>query len=307
METRASYTAVGLFVILASLALVAAGLWLGADLKPREYQSYLAYMEHSVAGLNPDAPVLYRGVPVGRVGNIRLAADDPSRVRLLLEIRQGTPIRTDTVATLRTQGLTGVSYVELTGGSRDAPDLTAREGEPYPVLQTEPPLLNQLKDQVVTTLETLNDAGRQTEKLLSDDNLQSLNHALRDLETVSAMLARNSDAFENTIRHAETIIGSGAEVSEALPGTLADLEKTLARMDQLIEVLEQAGQDVSSLSNRSQAEVERLSEHTVPEINGLIRDIDRLSTTAERFTRQLEENPNMLIYGQPPQAPGPGE
>ena len=45
-------------------------------------------------------------------------------MKLLFAIERGTPIKEDTVAVLKTQGLTGIAYVELSGGSADAPLLT---------------------------------------------------------------------------------------------------------------------------------------------------------------------------------------
>ena len=100
------------------------------------YDRYYAFMRESVAGLSVNSTVKYRGVDVGRVKEIALSPENPEEVRLVLDIDRGTPIKTDTIAVLETQGLTGLATLNLTGGSRDAPPLQATEGQEYPVIKT---------------------------------------------------------------------------------------------------------------------------------------------------------------------------
>ena len=100
--------------------LIAGVLWLasGGALQ-KKYDLYLAIEDESVAGLNLNAPVKFNGVDVGKVRDIQLDPANPERVRLMFAIERGTPIKEDTVAVLKTQGLTGIAYVELSGGARD--------------------------------------------------------------------------------------------------------------------------------------------------------------------------------------------
>ena len=124
METKVNYMLVGGFVLVLGAALIAGLLWLasGGGFQ-KKYDLYLALVEESVAGLNLNAPVKYRGVDVGKVRDIRLDPHKPEQVRLLFAIERGTPIKQDTQAMLKTQGLTGIAYVELDGGSLASPPL----------------------------------------------------------------------------------------------------------------------------------------------------------------------------------------
>ena len=98
-------------------ALIGGVLWLASGGSFRQaYDVYRAYSDESVSGLNLNAPVKYNGVEVGKVQEIRLDPANPERVNLLFAIERGTPIKVDTVAVLKTQGLTGIAYVELSGG-----------------------------------------------------------------------------------------------------------------------------------------------------------------------------------------------
>jgi phospholipid/cholesterol/gamma-HCH transport system substrate-binding protein len=105
---------VGAFVLTLGAALIAGVLWLASGGSwQKQYDLYLAVVDESVAGLNLNAPVKYNGVDVGKVQDITLDSANPQQVRLLFAIEYGAPIREDTVAVLKTQGLTGIAYVEL--------------------------------------------------------------------------------------------------------------------------------------------------------------------------------------------------
>ena len=124
-----NYAVVGAFVLVLGSALIAGVLWLASGgAFQTKYDLYLAIMEESVSGLNLNAPVKYNGVEVGKVRAIQLDPANADHVWLTFAIERGTPIRQDTVAVLKTQGLTGIAYVELSGGTRESPPLVLMIG-----------------------------------------------------------------------------------------------------------------------------------------------------------------------------------
>ena len=171
METKVNYAIVGAFVLVLGAALIAGALWLasGGTLQ-KKYDLYLAILDESVAGLNLNAPVKYNGVDVGKVRDIRLDPANPERVRLVFAIERGTPIKIDTVAVLKTQGLTGIAYVELSGGARDAAPLLAISPEEYPVILTKPSLSARLENVLTSVLAKLDSTSGNINAILSDEN-----------------------------------------------------------------------------------------------------------------------------------------
>ena len=143
MESDVKYTLVGLFVIVLGATTLAVVAWLTSATDQRAYDLYRLYSIESVAGLNLNASVTYKGVAVGQVVSIRLDQQFPDWVELILRIERGTPIRKETTATLVAQGITGLAYVELSGGGESEP-LRPTEEDPMPVIKSSPSLVAQV-------------------------------------------------------------------------------------------------------------------------------------------------------------------
>lgn len=166
-----NYPLVGAFVLTLAALLVLGVLWLAAGgAFQTRYDLYQATEDESVAGLNLNAPVKYNGVDVGKVRQIHLDPLNPALVHLLFAIERGTPIKVDTVAVLRTQGLTGIAYVELSGGARDAELLRAIPPNRYPVIQTKPSLSARLENVLTNVLAKLDDTSSSINAILSAEN-----------------------------------------------------------------------------------------------------------------------------------------
>lgn len=122
METRANYILIGAFTLLSILGTLAFFIWLASVQVNKQYQSYGILFE-DVSGLDPSGDVSFNGISVGRVIGLRIAEEDPSKVFTTIEIEAATPIRSDTIAQLQSQGVTGVAYISLSGGTPAAPPL----------------------------------------------------------------------------------------------------------------------------------------------------------------------------------------
>lgn len=311
METRVNYAAVGLFVVLLGAALVAAGLWFSADTSGREYRRYSIYSTESVTGLDTNAPVRYRGVEVGRVQDIRLDQDRPDRVHLLVDIARDTPLRNDTRARLSTQGLTGITHVELTGGSADAPPPETPAAEPYPVIPTAPSLMSRLDSALDEGLASLDRISVQMEKLLQDDNLDNLGATLDNLERFTRSMADQSGRLERVLEGAEAMMREGGRLSmqmnRQLPAMVERLEATLESMDAMTLAVSEASSQVGSATQAGSDSLQELTRATLPQMTSLLRELETLAAGMGALTEDLAENPSLLLYGRPRQPPGPGE
>ena len=230
METKVNYAVVGVFVLALGAALVAGILWIASGgAFQKHYDLYLAIEEESVAGLNLNAPVKFNGVDVGKVRDIQLDTADPKRVTLTFAIESGTPIKTDTEAVLKTQGLTGIAYVELSGSSAGAPPLRAAAGEKYPVIRTKPSLSARLENILTTVLAKLDSTSNNINELLSDENRLAIKNTLANLAAVTQTVAARKGTLDAGIANAAKTFDNSARVSAELGPVIEHIGRSATR------------------------------------------------------------------------------
>ena len=303
-----SYSVVGAFVLVLGAVLIAGVLWLASGgAFQKQYDLYLAIEDESVAGLNLNAPVKYNGVDVGKVREIRLDPGNPERVNLLFAIERGTPIKEDTVAVLKTQGLTGIAYVELSGGARDAPPLRATAESDYPVIRTKPSLSARLENVLTTVLAKLDSTSGHIDAILSDENRAAFKSALADIATVARTVAARKDALDAGMANA-------ARTFENASRATAQAGPVIDRIGRSAEAIEKMGDEVARTSASAGktadsvgADVKRFTGETLPQLERLLGELSVLTTSLRRLSEQTERDPRGLLFGRRPVPEGPGE
>lgn len=307
MNGKTNYVLVGLFVLLLTTAFIAGILWLGAGAPGRSYDEYLVYMQESVSGLSRDSTVRYHGVEVGQVREITLGPSQERRVRLLLRINQGTPIRADTVATLETQGLTGLSYINLVGGSAAAPPLRPTEDGQLPIIRSQPSIWGHLDRSLGELADNLIDASARLEVLLSDDNQRFITRTLGHLEALSGALAGRADALVATLDDLAAAARQTRATSTQLPDLVGRLRAAAVALEGMAAEVGTAGTVVREAVTARGRDVARFSSEVLPEAVLLVGELRQAAENFRRFSEQLEQDPSRLLYGAPAAAPGPGE
>jgi len=307
MEARASHAAVGAFVLALATAFVAMVLWLSAGSLRHDHTIYHIYMAESVSGLNVDAPIKYRGVDVGRVKAIELVPDGPVRVRIVAAIRSDVPIRADTVATLRVQGLTGIAYVELEGGTSAAPPLRAQPGQPAPVIPSRPSFLARLDTHLDELIGNLNRAAQAVAALLDEDTRTHVQATLANLERLTAALGRSVARLDRALEAAARAADGLAEASASALPALERMERAAAAIETMAVRLSEAGQRAGDDYGRLAETLQAAADETLPEVQRAVSDLQEAADSLRHFGQLLERDPRVLLFGLPAPAPGPGE
>ena len=308
MESKVNFAAVGLFVIVLTVAMIAGVLWLSSGkYNQKSYDTYQTYMSESVSGLNLNAAVRYRGVDVGRVRRIALAPGNVELVQITLDIERGTPVKEDTLATLQTQGLTGIAYVELTAGRQSSPALAVRAGEAYPVIASAPSLMNRLETSIPALLANLNRVSDSVNSLLDDDNRRALKTTLADLSLLSRTLAARSTTIDATLASTARTMESAARVAADLPRLAQRVERTADAFDRMAGEIAGAGASARGTLEGSRADLAQFTGATLPELRELVAELRGLTATLRRAGDAVERNPSLLLYGRQPAKRGPGE
>ncbi|WP_170412188.1 MlaD family protein [Ruegeria arenilitoris] len=218
METRANYILIGAFTLAGILGAFGFFLWLAKFEVSRQY-AYYDVLFDNVSGLSAAGGVSYNGLPVGQVISLNLDEDDPSKVRVRLEVDADIPVTEDTIAQLQSLGVTGVSYVELTGGSASGAKLPqnsvikSKRSAIQSLFEGAPKVL----DEAVTLLENLN-------AVVDDKNRKYVSDILDNLASASGKLEKTLSDFEN--------------LSTDLGGAAKKLGDFTDRLDQLADTAE---------------------------------------------------------------------
>lgn len=207
MEVRARYTLIGAF----TLAVIAAGFvfvyWLntGGSLGPRA--AYRIRYDGPVAGLMKGSAVLFNGIRVGEVTDLRLDPAAPRDVVVDIAIERQTPLRADTRAGIDFQGLAGAPVVALAGGTPQLPLLS----EANAAATGEPPQLIAEKNAGQGVTQAARDVLRQIDTVITD-NATPLRNTIANVEKFSEALARNTGKVDGIVAGIERFTGGGAKV-----------------------------------------------------------------------------------------------
>lgn len=308
MDDKVNYALVGAFVLALGAALVAGVLWLSAGLGGGQAMDpYLAYIEESVAGLNVDAPVKYLGVDVGKVERIEIDPANSQQVRLRFLIKRGTPIKTNSLAVLKTQGLTGIAYVELSGGSAGAPPLHATADGLPPTIPFKPSLSARLENVLGNVLANVDRVSNNLNAVFDTDNRTALKAALADIARVANGLAAQEAALSAGIRDAARTARLAARAGEKLEPTLDRIAAGADAVGRMAAVAEVAGTRAALAADAAASGVRQLDSETLPELSRLMAEVQALSASLRRLSEQTHGSPSSLIVGRPAPRPGPGE
>jgi phospholipid/cholesterol/gamma-HCH transport system substrate-binding protein len=304
MEPKVSYALVGAFVALFGAILIVIVLWLVRGGSQSTYRSYYAFFDESVSGISEDSVVSYKGIKVGRVRNMRLDPENPERVRLVLDIAEGTPIKEDTVASLASQGLTGLAFVELGGGTRDSPPLMPPPGQPYPVIKIKPSLP---LDQAASTLvSNLNEIASSLKDVTDKESRAAMRKTMVNLAELTGALKQREKELDKFFSSADRTLENTREATEKLPALFSSATETAAALENMAQQIDRTSKSVDSLLAGSQQDIQRFTNQTLAEAGLLIAETRQLTERLQRLTQQVEQNPRSLLFGRRP-TPGPGE
>jgi len=307
MISRITYVLVGVFVLVLGAALVGGILWLGAGGPRPAHRLYETYIPESVYGLSRDASVTYRGVEVGRVITIELDQKDPKRVYLLLEIREGTPVREDTIATLEVQALTGLAHVDLSGGSPGSPALEAKEGQAYPVIRSKPSVLGTLDQKIDLLMAEIDEALGRWDQLLNDENQRSITELLGHLAQAAGNLSASSERLPRLVEGASAVLDNAKQASIGLPALVDELRQAAQALEAMAMDISGSVKGVGVSATASLNSIDRATLELLPDARATLAELRRTAENLRRLSEALERDPSIVVYGPRPHRRGPGE
>lgn len=292
MESKINYTIVGLFVVILTATLLSVTFWLTRQYGQQSYDTYYVHLSESVAGLNIDAAVKYRGVDVGSVVRIGLKADNPEVVELLIKIRQDIPIKTDTTAALNFYGITGLGYIELQGIDQDAALLKSLN-KTIPVIPSRPSTLTRidqslslLAEKSIETLENIN-------RVLGDKNINNFELLLHE----SKGLVKD---LRGQLKGIQLLVDNGVVMENKIAATSEKISDASASIKRMAENLD------SNTTGLSQ-EMSSGMRASFSSLNLLLSDLNMLIGSLQSTVQGIKNSPADLLFKRRQVTPGPGE
>lgn len=306
METRAHHALVGLFVILLALAGGLFFVWLSQASFDREFRQYDVIFEGPVRGLRTASEVRFNGIQVGEVIDLGLNPDDTSEVIARVRVDSTTPIRVDSFAQLEPQGLTGLSYIQITSGESGSPLLETRFGDRPARIYARQTQLDLLVQGGETLLETVQTTGVLVNRLLNEENQEQFSTLLANLATLSEQLAENG-AMMDDLREAVASIDDAAGSMSAAAASIEQFGNTADRfiLDEVSPMV--AETEAASIAvNQASVEtyealvalrpgLETFATDGVYQLNAATHDLRQLIESLERLTAELENDPAGLL------------
>jgi phospholipid/cholesterol/gamma-HCH transport system substrate-binding protein len=234
METRANYVLIGIFALAGFLGLLGFVLWFAQVELDRQFDYYDVRFT-SVSGLSRASEVRFAGLPVGQVVSVQLSPGQDGTVTARLEVKGDTPVRTDSVATIESMGVTGVSYVGISPGNPDSP-LLKTEGE-IPEIESGRSVLQTLSEDAPKIVDEALAVMENISALLNDENQRKVQQILDNLARSSGDLSQALTDFSGV---SETIAGATADIAgfaEQLNPVVAAVEGTLGNLDGTLNAL----------------------------------------------------------------------
>jgi phospholipid/cholesterol/gamma-HCH transport system substrate-binding protein len=206
MEIRARYTLIGIFTLSAIAAVFGFIYWLNNAGGFMQRALYQARFESTVSGLLKGSAVLFNGIRVGEVVELKLTPDNPRQVTALFAVERQTPVRADTRVGIEFQGLMGSPVISLKGGFASAQTLSSLNNEP-PFLSADPDAGQNMTDSARSVLRHID--------TVVTDNSEPLKTLIANMNTFSGALARNTDRVDGILSGLERMTGGGAKKASA--------------------------------------------------------------------------------------------
>lgn len=320
METRANHLLIGSFVLVFLLGILGFVIWVAKIQVDREFAYYNIQFTGSVTGLAVGGDVRFNGIQVGSVRRISIDPNDASKVRVIVEVASDTPVRTDSVASLELLGITGVSYVQISGGtmskpllpkvrmSAELPTIQSKQSVIAEVFENAPDLVNKAVELMVRASDLLSeenrgkissilaDAGRVAEAVASRQ--VEISRIIESVDRTSADVADAAHAAKNVAQRFDVLADETEKTLMAVRGVVAgDGAAFVAESRRTAASLTKLSDEVQAMVAENRAPLHALTTDGVGDLRRFLDEARILIASLARVASRLEDDPSAVLFG----------
>ena len=300
MENKAHALIAGVFVVVVTALLALLAIWLTRDNVERHL--YEMSTSQTISGLQPQAAVRFRGVPVGKVESIGFDEKVKGNVLIVVSIDRAAPVTQSTFAAVASQGVTGLGFIQLDDNGESTQRLTPNDDDP-PRIPLQPSTLDKLLKQSQTIFVQAEQATARLNQVLSDENQKAVNVAVTQLADAAGSINRVAKALEPTVAALPALTRDSSATLLAVKNASDQVAVTAGRLNAKGGALDKLTQGGTALA----ASVETFSAATLPKLSEVADETTRTMRQLRRTVSGVDDNPQSLIFGNGPRQPGPGE
>ena len=321
MENKAHALAAGAFVVVITALLALLAVWLTRDTIQRDL--YEMSTGETVSGLQPQAAVRFRGVPVGKVERIGFDNLVKGNVLIRVSIDRDAPVTKSTFATVASQGVTGLGFIQLDDNGESNERVVPNDDAP-PRIPLQPGGLAKLLKQGENIFDQLEQASTKMNKLFDANEmrvastLDSISQSAASFNTLSANLDSTLKAqfgpdkvnLPLLVRNVNTAVGNVNTAVISLRGTSDQARVAVAEVGTSARRLNEKGGPIDALTQGGAAlaaSVETFNSSTLPQVGQVAEETGRTMRQLRRTVNAVDDNPQALIFGNGAPVPGPGE
>ena len=291
METRANYVLIGVFTLAVVLGVFGFVYWFQNIGGTGERAFYRVQFEGSVSGLRTGATVLFNGIKVGEVTELKLDPKKPKQVIAGISVDKSVAVRADTEIGLEFQGLTGISALSLKGGDPAKPVLIGAKDNKDP----DAPVLVAPPGATQDVTAAARDALRKVQELI-EENQKSIKSALDNIDKFSATLVRNSEHIDNSLASIDKFTGALGRNADRIDNIVVGLENLSGGKDGKSGEINEAARSIKTLADNLDKRTEELTVY----IGRLAKTGTRTLTTIDKAAKNFDADPSRIIWGGAP-------
>ena len=259
------------------------------------YRTYLRY----AGGLEPGAEVLFGGINVGKVTSVRPSTSDPTKIEILLSVKQGTPLNQASVAKLGMTSVMSAASLSITTGSNDAKRLPPGSAVP----SQEAASLDDIASKISTVADSANDLIVQIRGELEGISGDA-RYLLANLNTVTGPPTQRK--VQTALDHVNTLLATEGpkidRISDELIVLSQHADQTVQNVDGTVsDVRAPARKDLVDLQNTLQQAKQLLGDMQVMvrandyKINDTVENLRVATENLDQLTDSLKQRPWSLI------------
>jgi len=308
METRAHHVIIGAFAIGVFLLAMGFVLWLSKSSIDQQFSYYDIVFNEAVTGLSKGGTVQYNGIKVGEVTQLSLAKDDPRKVIARIRLDAEVPVKQDTRAKLGLQGVTGVAFIQLSGGSPASPALKPTPQNPVPIIPSEESALSKLLASGSDIITSANDLLIRANEVLSRENVDRISKTLANLEGVTDTVNSQRGDLSVALKQLSSATGELKHTLVTLNSmatTTNDLMKNNARQvlestNRALESIDRVANATNSLIGDNRAAISEFSEQGLRQLGPAIVELRETLRALRQVADRLSDSNSLLLGREQP-------